>query len=116
MLRFLQIEHIDAVENLDAILEVEGVDGFIIGPNDLAGSVGLMGRPCDPEMEPIYDEICQKLTKAGRPFGVSVGYDEALLKRWADRGARMLFSGHDSGFVFSGAKSVLEGLQRITGK
>lgn len=114
MLRFLQLEHIDAVENLDAILDVEGVDGFIVGPNDLAGSVGLMGRPLDPAMESIYDKIGQKLTKAGRPFGVSVGYDEANLKRWIDRGARILFSGHDSGFVYSGAKAVLDGLQSIT--
>ena len=40
----VQVEHIKAVENLDAILSVEGVDGFIVGPYDLSGSLGVPGQ------------------------------------------------------------------------
>jgi 2-dehydro-3-deoxyglucarate aldolase len=40
----VQVEHINAVENLDAILSVEGVDGFIVGPYDLSGSLGVPGQ------------------------------------------------------------------------
>jgi 2-keto-3-deoxy-L-rhamnonate aldolase RhmA len=40
----VQVEHITAVENLDAILSVEGVDGFIVGPYDLSGSLGIPGQ------------------------------------------------------------------------
>lgn len=40
----VQIEHIKAVENLDVILSVEGVDGFIVGPYDLSGSLGMPGQ------------------------------------------------------------------------
>ena len=40
----VQVEHIKAVENLDAILSVEGVDGFIVGPYDLSGSLGIPGQ------------------------------------------------------------------------
>jgi len=40
----VQIEHIKAVENLDAILSVDGVDGFIVGPYDLSGSLGIPGQ------------------------------------------------------------------------
>ena len=40
----VQIEHIKAVENLDVILSVEGVDGFIVGPYDLSGSLGVPGQ------------------------------------------------------------------------
>ena len=40
----VQIEHITAVENLDAILSVDGVDGFIVGPYDLSGSLGIPGQ------------------------------------------------------------------------
>ena len=40
----VQIEHIKAVENLDAILAVEGVDGFFVGPYDLSGSLGIPGQ------------------------------------------------------------------------
>lgn len=116
MLRFLQLEHIDMVNALDAILDVEGIDGFIIGPNDLSGSVGLMGRPTAPEMQPIYDEIGKKLTSAGMPFGVSVGYDPVLLQQWIDRGATMLFAGYDTGYVYSGAKNVFDGMSQLTSK
>lgn len=115
MLRMLQIEHIEAVNNLDAILDVEGIDAFIIGPNDLSGSMNQMGRPNAPEMQPVYDEIGRRLTKAGRPFGVSMGYNPELLQRWIDRGAQMLFSGYDTGYVFSGAQSVFNGMLNLTG-
>ncbi|MFQ5714747.1 MAG: HpcH/HpaI aldolase/citrate lyase family protein [Candidatus Scalinduaceae bacterium] len=40
----VQIEHIEAVDNLEEILSVDGVDGFIIGPYDLSGSLGIPGE------------------------------------------------------------------------
>ena len=43
----VQIEHIDAVNNIESILSVEGVDGFIIGPYDLSGSMGKPGEFTD---------------------------------------------------------------------
>jgi len=39
-----QVEHIDAVNNLESILSVEGIDGCIIGPYDLSGSLGMPGK------------------------------------------------------------------------
>ena len=46
----VQIEHILAVENIEAILDVEGVDGFIIGPYDLSGSIGFPGNFDHPDV------------------------------------------------------------------
>ena len=46
----VQIEHIKAVENIEAILDVEGIDGFIIGPYDLSGSLGFPGDFEHPEV------------------------------------------------------------------
>ena len=46
----VQIEHIKAVENLESILSMPGVDGFIIGPYDLSGSLGVPGQFDHPEM------------------------------------------------------------------
>ena len=53
MLRIIQIEHIDAVNDLERIAAVKGIDGFIVGPNDLSGSVGHIGRPNHPDMMPV---------------------------------------------------------------
>jgi len=46
----VQIEHIKAVDNLEGILSVDGVDGFIVGPYDLSGSMGKPGQFDDPEV------------------------------------------------------------------
>jgi len=47
----LQIEHIDAVRNLKSILSVDGVDGFIVGPYDLSGSMGRPGEFSHPSVK-----------------------------------------------------------------
>lgn len=46
----VQVEHIDAVANLEAILSVDGVDGFIVGPYDLSGSLGVPGQFDHPDV------------------------------------------------------------------
>jgi 2-dehydro-3-deoxyglucarate aldolase len=46
----VQVEHIKAVENLEEILDVPGVDGFIVGPYDLSGSLGVPGQFDHPEV------------------------------------------------------------------
>jgi len=59
----VQIEHIDGVNNLKKILSTEGVDGFIIGPYDLSGSLGLSGNFDDPTVKKALDkveEMCKK--------------------------------------------------------
>jgi len=53
----VQIEHIKAVENLRDILSVEGVDGFIVGPYDLSGSLKVPGNFNDPNFLQALDEI-----------------------------------------------------------
>ena len=58
-----QIEHIDGVRNLDEILAVPGVAGFIVGPYDLSGSLGLPGQFSHPEMRKALKEIERIATK-----------------------------------------------------
>ncbi|MDA2909538.1 aldolase/citrate lyase family protein [Nitrospiraceae bacterium AH_259_D15_M11_P09] len=53
----VQIEHIKAVKNLDDILSAEGVDGFIVGPYDLSGSLGVPGQFEHPAMVEVLQEI-----------------------------------------------------------
>lgn len=53
----VQIEHIKAVENLDTILSVPGIDGFIIGPYDLSGSLGVPGQFNHPEMVKALNRV-----------------------------------------------------------
>lgn len=58
-----QIEHIEAVDNLEAILSVDGIDGCIIGPYDLSGSLGMPGNFDHPKVEAALktvEEICNE--------------------------------------------------------
>jgi 2-dehydro-3-deoxyglucarate aldolase len=65
----VQIEHRDALNQLDDILTVSGVDGFIIGPYDLSCSMGIPGQFDDPEFKIAMDRILA----AGQRVGISAG-------------------------------------------
>ena len=52
----VQIEHIEGVRNLRDILAVDGIDGIIIGPYDLSGSIGIPGKLDDPKVEKLVQE------------------------------------------------------------
>lgn len=56
----VQIETRQGVENLDAILAVEGVDGVFIGPADLSADMGFMGNPAHPEVQATIDSCIEK--------------------------------------------------------
>lgn len=58
-----QIEHIDAIKNLDEILSVDGIDGTIIGPYDLSGSMGKPGRYDDDDVRAAIQEY-ERITKS----------------------------------------------------
>ncbi len=68
----VQVEHIDAVNSLEAIFSVEGVDGFIVGPYDLTGSMGIPGQFEHPDFLKAMERI-NKVSKAMRvPGGIHV--------------------------------------------
>lgn len=68
----VQIEHKDAVNNFEEITSVPGVDGFIVGPYDLSGSLGVPGNFTHPMMINALNDIRKKakLTKASAGFHV----------------------------------------------
>ncbi len=67
-----QIEHIDGVRNLDAILDVDGIDGFFVGPYDLSGSLGRPGDFENPGVRSALDEVGAHITADGPFAGIHV--------------------------------------------
>ena len=65
----VQVEHIKAVDNLEAILSVEGVDGYIVGPYDLSGSLGVPGEFDHPLMK----NAMQRIEAIGKDSGKAPG-------------------------------------------
>ena len=68
----VQVEHIEAVNNLEAILSVEGVDGFIVGPYDLSGSLGVPGQFDHPSMKEALEQIRRVGFSSGKASGIHV--------------------------------------------
>ena len=67
-----QIEHIDAINNLEDILKIDGVAGTIIGPYDLSGSIGKPGRYDDTEVHKILQSYEEVSKNVGKPMGYHV--------------------------------------------
>jgi 2-dehydro-3-deoxyglucarate aldolase len=68
----VQVEHIESVNNLEAILAVDAIDGFIVGPYDLSGSLGVPGQFDHPSMAKAMDRIKSVGTDSGKVFGIHV--------------------------------------------
>ena len=68
----VQIEHKDAIDNLDEILKVPGVDGFIIGPYDLSCSMGIPGEFTHPDFITAVNKIRNIGQKLGSPSGIHI--------------------------------------------
>ena len=111
--KIIQIEHIEAVRNLEEILSVEGVDAILVGPNDLSISMGLFCQFKHPDVLKALDEIAEKCLKHKIPFGVSIGYDEEKINDWKCRGATLMTVGMDYIFMDTGAKIALNGTKQI---
>jgi 2-keto-3-deoxy-L-rhamnonate aldolase RhmA len=112
-LRIIQIEHIEAVKVIDEILSLDALDAIIIGPNDLAASVGLLGKSLHPKVLELGAQIIEAAKKAHKPVGVSIGPTEEGIKAWQDLGVDFISVGDDISFVQMGA---LQTFAMIEGK
>jgi 4-hydroxy-2-oxoheptanedioate aldolase len=101
----VQIETGTAVENLDAILTVEGIDLIFVGPNDLSHS---LGRPPDEELRTVIDDVLQRAAAAGRLTGILAPTAE-LAARYREAGCALLVTGTDLGCLAAGARGFLAG-------
>ena len=69
LLLIVQIEHVDAADNIGEIAGVDGVDMLFIGPNDLAGSMGKFEGLGDPEVIAAIDEVENRIKSSGKMLG-----------------------------------------------
>ncbi|MBZ0198925.1 MAG: hypothetical protein K8H86_03590 [Ignavibacteriaceae bacterium] len=99
----VQIEHYKGVENLSEILSVEGVDGFIVGPYDLSGSIGTPGKFNDPGVIKLFGEVANFAKNSDKPAGFHiVKSDRELMKSKIEEGYKFIAYGDD--MVFLGEK------------
>lgn len=108
LVKIIQIEHIDAVNRMDAILEAPGIDSVAVGPYDLSGSLGLLGKMDHPDLRAACAAIVAACKRKGVPCGPSIGPgNDGFIRFWLDLKADFLFCGDDLSFVRTGTESTL---------
>jgi 2-keto-3-deoxy-L-rhamnonate aldolase RhmA len=91
----VQIEHAEALANIDQIASVAGLTGIVIGPNDLAGSMGHIGNPRHPEVLKAIATIVDRGRRANVFVGLALGDDPQELIPWVDKGVQWFALGAD---------------------
>lgn len=90
----VQVETIYAMDQLEAIAAVDGVDGVFIGPADLSASMGLRGQTSHPEVVAVIEDALARLKAAGVPAGI-MALNPADAARYIDLGSVMTAVGVD---------------------
>ncbi len=100
----VQVETRSALDQLEAIAKVDGVDGVFIGPSDLAASLGHLGNPAHAEVQSAIADAVKRLKALGKPAGILTGNEEES-RRYIEWGYLFVAVGADIGLLANGAAS-----------
>ena len=101
----VQVETKTALDQLEAIAQVDGVDGVFIGPSDLSASFGHVGNPQHPEMQQILESAVTRLKAVGKPAGILTGNEDEA-RRYIGWGYTFVAVGADVGLLARGADAL----------
>ncbi len=107
MLTMVQIEHRDAVENLDAILAVPNLSGIAIGRADLSASMGYTGRWDHPEVVRVVEGVIHRALQTNVLVGMGGGDDPEVAGEWVRKGVQWIQMGGDFSLMLKGASQLL---------
>ncbi|WZH49497.1 Pyruvate/Phosphoenolpyruvate kinase-like domain-containing protein [Fusarium acuminatum] len=112
---FVMIENKSAVENVDEIAAVDGVDVVLVGSNDLAIELGVPGEFRSEILRGALTEVSKACKKYGKVMGLAGIYDQADIHDWAihSLGVRFMLCQHDSGLIAGGAAKCLASVQDV---
>ncbi len=113
LLVILQIEHIDAVNQIEAVLKVEGVDSVVTGPSDLSATMGLHGQPGHADVIAAIRNVYEAAIAKGIPAGHSTDYDPEGIRPWLNMGLSWICVDGDWHSLVKQAKRALDGMHAI---
>jgi 4-hydroxy-2-oxoheptanedioate aldolase len=101
----VQVETKSALDQIEAIASVDGIDGVFIGPNDLAASFGHIGNWGHPDVQAALADAVRRLKKIGKPAGILTPNEEEA-KRFIEWGYTFVAVGADLGLLARGADAL----------
>ena len=112
--RFVQIECVEIIDQLDELMENPYIDGYIFGPNDLSGSLGEFLNVYEGKTAETMKAAIKKLKDNGKYVGIATGANQKeVVAHWNDMGADMLCAGCDYVFLLQGAKTLAETMRAV---
>lgn len=106
----LQIEHKTAIENIETIVKVPGIDCLFIGPYDLSVSMGKMGQVNDPEIQDAIAKVKQCADEANIPTGIFGAGPEAV-RQYIESGYTLIAMGIDTMIFGDAARKMVDALR-----
>ena len=106
----IQIETAEALTDVEKLLAVPGIDALLIGPNDLAASIGRLGQPGDPKVEAAIGRVLECARAAGVPAGVWTASPQSARTR-RDQGFAFATVGTDYGFMLAAAEATIQAVR-----
>jgi 2-keto-3-deoxy-L-rhamnonate aldolase RhmA len=113
MLVVVMLETPKAIANAEAIAQVKGVDGLLIGTNDLCAEMGIPGQFTDARVEDAYRAVVAACRRHGKFPGMGGVYEPKLMEKYIGFGMRMILSGSDLSFMMAGARARTEFLRSV---
>ena len=110
---WVQIEHIDAVNNIEEIVRIPRLDGVIFGPYDLAGSLGLLGQPQHPQVLEAIDKTITAAREAGVPVGSTAPAAPEAAFEWLLKGVQFITLGADMSYLVQASQTVVFGVKKL---
>jgi 2-keto-3-deoxy-L-rhamnonate aldolase RhmA len=115
-LTVVMLETPTAIANADEIASVPGVDVLLIGSNDLCAEMGIPGDFGNDRLADAYARMIAACRKHDKFPGMAGIYNEAIMPRYIEMGARFILSGQDASFMMAAAQSRSGFLRKTPGR
>lgn len=106
----VQLESPTALQRLDEIVAVDGVDAIFVGPADLSGALGLPGKTTHPSVMDLMTQAAQRCRELGKPIG-TIGSTPEAVAQYRAAGFSFVAISSDLGLLMRGAQAAVAALR-----
>ena len=106
----VQAESAEAVKNIEAIVQVDGLDAVLVGPYDLSARMGLPGQINHPDVQSAIHHVAEVCKAAEIPIGI-FGLTAEAVRPYIEQGFRFIVAGVDTVMLGNSARQLLDQLR-----
>jgi len=114
----LGIESVEAIDNLESLITVRGVDGVFLGPHDITVSMEIPEEYDNPAFLDVMEDVIRRCRKQNVGVGLHIQWDTvapATLKRFLDAGMNWILNGSDIVTLRDGLNNTFSGIRKMCG-